>query len=63
MQSPTELRAKARQIMAEAASETDRKTAGMLRDLALSIEQIAKQREMATDGTKAIVGGIASDLK
>jgi hypothetical protein len=57
MQTPSELRARATQLMAQAASETDPNTASMLREMALSMEQLATQREMATDGMKAIIAG------
>jgi hypothetical protein len=56
MRTAAELRARASRLMAEAASEADPKMASTYRELALSMEQLAKQREMARDGIKAIIG-------
>jgi hypothetical protein len=55
MQTAAELREKARQLIAQAAAETDPNTASTYRELALSMEQLAKQREMSMDGAKAII--------
>jgi hypothetical protein len=55
MLSIRKLRARASQFMTQAASEPNAELAANLREMAVIFEQLAKQREMTNNSTKAIL--------